>query len=83
MQRLLVNTQVRAPLWCRGDFTYRKGDFVGIGDPVASIIDQHKLVIEADVSERHIQHVQLEQAARIRFIDGTQTQGKVRYISRN
>ncbi|GIB55277.1 hypothetical protein VCSRO93_1493 [Vibrio cholerae] len=83
VQRLLDNTQVRAPFdGVVETLPIEKGDFVGIGDPVASIIDLHKLVIEADVSERHIQHVQLEQAARIRFIDGTQTQGKVRYISR-
>ncbi|MFG0605048.1 efflux RND transporter periplasmic adaptor subunit [Vibrio mimicus] len=83
VQRLLENTQVRAPFdGVVEALPIEKGDFVGIGDPVASIIDLHKLVIEADVSERHIQHVQLEQLARIRFIDGSLTQGKVRYISR-
>lgn len=83
VQRLLANTQVRAPFdGVVETLPIEKGDFVGIGDPVASIIDLHKLVIEADVSERHIQHVQLNQAAQIRFIDGTQTQGQVRYISK-
>ncbi|MGL4829757.1 MAG: efflux RND transporter periplasmic adaptor subunit [Vibrio sp.] len=83
VQRLLENTQVRAPFdGVVETLPVEKGDFVGIGDPVASIIDLHKLVIEADVSERHIQHVQLEQTARIRFIDGSLKQGKVRYISR-
>ncbi|ENM5773361.1 efflux RND transporter periplasmic adaptor subunit [Vibrio mimicus] len=83
VQRLLANTQVRAPFdGLVETLPIEKGDFVGIGDPVASIIDLHKLVIEADVSERHIQHVRLGQSARIRFIDGSDTQGKVRYISR-
>lgn len=83
VQRLLENTQVRAPFeGVVETLPIEKGDFVSIGDPVASIIDLHRLVIEADVSERHIQHVQLGQPAVIRFMDGSQTQGKVRYISR-
>ncbi|KLN64192.1 efflux RND transporter periplasmic adaptor subunit [Vibrio sp. VPAP30] len=59
-----------------------KGDFVGVGDPVASLLDLSKIVIEADVSERHIQDLVLGQQAKVRFINGQQAQGKVRYISR-
>lgn len=42
VQRLLDNTQVRAPFeGIVETLPIEKGDFVGIGDPVASIIDLH------------------------------------------
>ncbi|MDA0148676.1 efflux RND transporter periplasmic adaptor subunit [Vibrio sp. LaRot3] len=82
-QIALANTQVTAPFDGIVDHLFiEQGDFVGIGDPVASLIDLSKLVIEADVSERHIQDLKLNQPATIRFINGQETQGKVRYISR-
>ncbi|PNI04838.1 efflux RND transporter periplasmic adaptor subunit [Vibrio diazotrophicus] len=58
-----------------------QGDFVGVGDPVATLIDLKKLVIEANVSERHIQSITKGQPATIHFIQGSQTQGTVRYLS--
>lgn len=58
-----------------------QGDFVGVGDPVATLIDLKKLVIEANVSERHIQSITKGQPATIHFIQGSQTQGIVRYLS--
>ncbi len=58
-----------------------QGDFVAVGDPVANLIDLKKLVIEANVSERHIQNITKGQIATIQFIDGLQTQGSVRYLS--
>jgi len=82
-QIALANTKVTAPFDGIVDHLFiEQGDFVGIGDPVASLIDLSKLVIEADVSERHIQDLKLNQPATIRFINGQETQGKVRYISR-
>lgn len=58
-----------------------QGDFVGVGDPVATLIDLQKLVIEANVSERHIQSITKGQPATIHFIQGSQTEGTVRYLS--
>ncbi|MBD0787493.1 efflux RND transporter periplasmic adaptor subunit [Vibrio sp. Y2-5] len=58
-----------------------QGDFVGVGDPVATLIDLNKLVIEANVSERHIQSITKGQLATIQFIQGSQAQGTVRYLS--
>jgi multidrug efflux system membrane fusion protein len=58
------------------------GDFVGVGDPVAGVIDLDPLVIEADVSERHIQQLQLGQAANVRLLGHQSVEGKLRYISR-
>ncbi|EGU35136.1 hypothetical protein VII00023_21667 [Vibrio ichthyoenteri ATCC 700023] len=79
----LRNTTVIAPFSGVIDHLYiEQGDFVGVGDPVASLIDLEKIVIEADVSERHIQDLKLNQMASVRFINGQETQGKVRYIAR-
>ncbi|MEL7291363.1 MAG: efflux RND transporter periplasmic adaptor subunit [Pseudomonadota bacterium] len=82
-KRALANTQVLAPFPGVVDHLFvETGDFVGVGDPVATLLDLNKIVIEADVSERHIQDLRLNQQASVRFIDGTQATGNVRYISR-
>ncbi|MCW8332252.1 efflux RND transporter periplasmic adaptor subunit [Vibrio sp. SCSIO 43135] len=79
----LRNTEVTAPFTGIVDHLFiETGDFVGIGDPVATVLDLNKLVIEADVSERHIQYLTPNQVAVIRFIDGEEVSGKLRYISR-
>ncbi|MEZ9230552.1 efflux RND transporter periplasmic adaptor subunit [Vibrio amylolyticus] len=79
----LSNTQVTAPFSGIVDHLFiEQGDFVGIGDPVAKVIDLNKLVIEADISERHIQKLTANQTAQIRFIDGSIVEGTLRYISR-
>lgn len=82
-KRALANTQVLAPFPGVVDHLFvERGDFVAIGDPVATLLDLSKIVIEADVSERHIQDLRLNQPAVVRFIGGEQTTGTVRYISR-
>ncbi len=79
----LRNTDVKAPFSGVVDHLFIElGDFVGVGDPVATLIDLQQIVIEADVSERHIQDLKLNQPATVRFINGQETQGKVRYIAR-
>ncbi|MBA5762212.1 efflux RND transporter periplasmic adaptor subunit [Vibrio sp. 404] len=79
----LRNTRVTAPFDGIVDYLFiEKGDFVGVGDPVATLIDLEKIIIEADVSERHIQDLKLNQSAMVRFINGQETTGSVRYIAR-
>ncbi|MCG9596471.1 efflux RND transporter periplasmic adaptor subunit [Vibrio sp. Isolate25] len=79
----LRNTAVTAPFSGIVDsLSIELGDFVGVGDPVATLIDLSKIVIEADVSERHIQDLTLNQSASVSFIGDETLEGKVRYISR-
>lgn len=79
----LRNTLVSAPFSGVVDHLFiEEGDFVSIGDPVATLIDLKKVIIEADVSERYIQDMKLNQVANVRFINGQEAQGVVRYISR-
>ncbi len=78
----LKHTSVVAPFdGVVEDLLIEQGDFVGVGDPIATLIDLSKLVIEANVSERHIQSLTKGQTATIQFIEGAQTQGTVRYLS--
>ncbi|OBT17261.1 efflux transporter periplasmic adaptor subunit [Vibrio sp. UCD-FRSSP16_10] len=75
---------IRAPFSGVIDRLYVElGDYVARGDKVAHLIDLNTLVIEADLSERHIQGVQKGQTANITLLGGEQIQGTLRYISRN
>ena len=56
-----------------------KGDYLGVGDPVATVVDLDPLVINADVSERHIQQIHTGQEAKISLVNGYGTNGKLRY----
>ncbi len=78
----LEHTRVVAPFdGVVENLIIERGDFVGIGDPIATLIDLNKLVIEANVSERHIQSITTGQTATIQFINDTEVQGTVRYLS--
>jgi multidrug efflux system membrane fusion protein len=79
----LRNTQIRAPFDGFVDrLAIELGDFVGVGDPVATVIDLNVLVIEADVSERHIQSLQVNQKAQVKLVGGELVEGTLRYMSR-
>ncbi|PWI35318.1 efflux RND transporter periplasmic adaptor subunit [Vibrio albus] len=79
----LNNTTIRAPFdGILDDQMVEVGNFVGVGDPVASVLDLDKIVIEADVSERHVQRLKVGETAKVRFIDGQLTEGTVRYVSK-
>lgn len=79
----LSYTTIRAPFsGIVQDLQIEVGDFVGVGDPVAGIIDLDPLVIEADVSERHIQQLVNKQAAAVRLLGRNHVEGTLRYISR-
>ncbi|WP_299020148.1 efflux RND transporter periplasmic adaptor subunit [uncultured Photobacterium sp.] len=76
----LENTVITAPFDGIVEILHiEKGDYLGIGDPVALIVDLDPLVITADVSERHIQQVFLGQEAQISLITGLTTTGALRY----
>lgn len=82
-QLALSNTEVKAPFsGFVEDMMIEVGDFVGVGDPVAKVLDLSKLVIEADVSERHVHQLKLNQLASIRLVTGEIIEGRLRYLSR-
>jgi len=57
------------------------GDYVKIGDPVATFVDERKLIISANVSEFDAHHVAKGHAASARLATGELVEGTIRYIA--
>lgn len=57
------------------------GDYVGIADPVARIVDIDPLIAVAEVSEREVGTIVAGAPGRVELIDGRVVQGTVRYVS--
>ncbi|PSW18224.1 efflux RND transporter periplasmic adaptor subunit [Photobacterium sanctipauli] len=80
LQIALDNTVIYAPFDGIVETLHvEQGDYLGVGDPVASVVDLDPLVINADISERHIDKVYLNQPADINLVTGFSTQGELRY----
>ncbi len=83
VQLALKNANIEAPFsGFIEDMMIEIGDFVGIGDPIAKVLDLSKLVVQADVSERHIHQLKLNQSASVRLVTNETVKGRLRYISR-
>ena len=82
LELAIQNTIVRAPFdGVMNKHFMEVGDYLGIGDPVATVVDLDPLVIKADVTERHVQHLSVGQQAYGRLVSGEVLNGEVRYIS--
>lgn len=57
------------------------GDFVDIGDPIATIVDLDPILVVGQISERDIGEIALGSRGSARMINGTVLNGTVRYIS--
>ncbi len=57
------------------------GDFVKVGDPVATFVDNRRIVVAADVSEFDAQYVQAGEAAEARLATGERVRGHIRYVA--
>ena len=57
------------------------GDFVKVGDPVASFVDERKLIVSADVSEFDAHYVQKGNAGSARLATGEVVEGTIRYVA--
>lgn len=82
LQLAIENTIILAPF--DGVFNQRfveVGDLLKDGDEIASIVDLNPLVISADITESHIQQLELGQVATGRIVSGERLDGSVRYIS--
>ncbi|KAB2823412.1 efflux RND transporter periplasmic adaptor subunit [Aliivibrio finisterrensis] len=79
---ILKNTTITAPFDGIVEHLFVEvGDFVSRGDPVAKVVVLDPLVIEVNVSERHIGQIEKGQKAEVFFINGLSIEGDVRYIS--
>ncbi len=59
-----------------------EGDYVGVGDPVAEVLDLNPIVINIFIPETNIQDVEQGQAAAVTFLNGDKKQGVIRYIAK-
>ncbi|MES1923722.1 efflux RND transporter periplasmic adaptor subunit [Salinisphaera sp. T31B1] len=82
VQQDIDNTVVRAPF--AGVLETRPvevGDYLGVGDEVARVIQQDPFVVAGDLSEADVAFVEPGQPGRARLIDGRLVEGRVRYVA--
>ncbi|MGF1700150.1 efflux RND transporter periplasmic adaptor subunit [Photobacterium makurazakiensis] len=80
LQIALDNTRINAPFDGIVEILHiEQGDYLAVGDPVVNLVDLDPLVINADISERHVDKVYQQQLADITLVTGYTTQGKLRY----
>ncbi|OAN18764.1 efflux transporter periplasmic adaptor subunit [Photobacterium jeanii] len=80
LELALGNTRILAPFDGVVELLHvEQGDYLGVGDPVAVVVDLDPLVITADVSERHIRSISQGQAADVKLSTGDKLNAKLRY----
>lgn len=57
------------------------GDYLGVGDPVARIIDLDPLVISGEATEMQIKHLNIGELGRAHLPDGSDVSGRIRYVA--
>lgn len=57
------------------------GDFVKVGDPIATFVDNRMIVVAANVSEFDAAHVSVGKSAEARLATGERVVGKIRFVS--
>ncbi len=73
---------IRAPFdGALQDRTVEIGAFVGSGDPVATFVDERKLVVSADVSEFDAHYVEIGSPGKARLATGQEVEGRIRYVA--
>lgn len=76
------NTSITAPF--EGELQEREvelGDYVGIGDTVATLVDTDPLVVVGDVSETEIHELDIGTEGEAELVSGTRVTGRVRYVA--
>ena len=57
------------------------GDFVKVGDPIATFVDNRKIIVTADVSEFDARNVDVGEAAEAQLATGERVRGQIRYVA--
>jgi len=57
------------------------GDFLDVGDPIATIVDLDPILVVGQISERDIAEIAVGNAGTARMVTGESLRGRVRYIS--
>ncbi|WP_370978095.1 efflux RND transporter periplasmic adaptor subunit [Agaribacterium sp. ZY112] len=81
-QNVLDHLQVRAPFAGVLEKRHKEvGDFIQRGSPCATVLELDPLVVSGHLSERDIRSLSLGDSAQVRFIDGEERTGRVRYLA--
>lgn len=82
LQISLENTIIKAPFdGVLDTHSVEVGDYVGVGDPIATMVDLDPLVILADVTENDVALLQKGKSATARLVSGEKVTGEIRYIA--
>ena len=57
------------------------GDFLKMGDPIATFVDNRTIIVAANVSEFDARHVAVGESAEARLATGEQVRGRIRYVA--
>jgi membrane fusion protein, multidrug efflux system len=77
----LEHTEIRAPF--AGVLETRPvelGDFVDVGDEVATVIDQDPFLVTGQVSETEVGHLAVGMTGSARLVTGPTVEGRLRYV---
>lgn len=57
------------------------GDFVKVGDPIASFVDNRTIIVSANLSEYDARYVDVGKLAEARLATGERVRGNIRYVA--
>lgn len=57
------------------------GDYLDVGDPVATFVDDRTLIVTASIAEQDVARVRDQRTAEARLITGERVEGRIRYIA--
>lgn len=57
------------------------GDFVSVGDPIATFVDNRTIIVSANVSEFDARFVDVGKTAEARLATGDSVRGRIRYVA--
>ena len=78
----IEHTRIRAPFDAVVyDRLVEIGDYVGIGDPIAQLVDADPLIVVANVNERNVGSLSVGSIGMARVLGGAEVEGEVRYLS--
>jgi multidrug efflux system membrane fusion protein len=78
----IENMVIRAPFdGALQDRVVEIGDYVKVGDPIATFVDERKLIISANVSEFDAHHVVSGNPGSARLATGQVVEGRIRYVA--
>lgn len=78
----IEHTRIRAPFDAVVyDRLVEIGDYVGVGDPIAQLVDADPLIVVANVNERSVGSLSVGSVGMARVLGGEEIAGEVRYLS--